>query len=79
MKLALFGAGKIRRSFMMAQVPFAAMRFKATGADGKMFPEDIRFHKELENKGIEGILRDVCGFSDDRRGLRLLTVCKKLF
>jgi len=49
----------------MAQVLFAALRFKATGADGKMFPNDVIFHKELENNGIESVLKNICGFADE--------------
>jgi len=51
---------------MIIQVFAAALHFKATGADGQMFPADADFHMEFKNKGIEGILRDVCGFTDDR-------------
>ena len=48
----------------IAKVLLAALCFKATGADGNMFPDDVLFHRELEEKGIEGVLKNVCGFSD---------------
>jgi len=50
---------------MLAQVLAAALHFKATGPDGKMFPDEINFHREVEEKGIEGVLKNVCGFTDN--------------
>ena len=47
------------------QVLSAALRFKCTGPDGKMFPSDIDFHRELAEEGRERALRRVCGFSDN--------------
>ena len=46
------------------QVFVAAFQFRATGQDGKMFPDDIQFHWELKNNGIENVFRNVCGFTN---------------
>lgn len=43
----------------------AALRFRAAGADGNMFPSDIEFHAELENRGTRHILQNICGFSGE--------------
>jgi len=51
------------------QVLSAALQFKATGYDGKMYPSDIKFHRELETKGREKVLRRVCGFRDGETDL----------
>ena len=51
------------------QVLSAALQFKATAPDGNMFPSDIAFHKELEEKGAQKILEQVCGFTDAEKEL----------
>ena len=48
----------------LIQVLSAALQFKATDPDGKMFHADIDFHRELEEKGKKEILQRVCGFTD---------------
>jgi len=48
----------------MIQMLSAALQFKATGADGKMFHSDIDFHKELDEKGRKEVLQRVCEFTD---------------
>ena len=50
------------------QVLSAAIRFKCTGPDGKMFPSDVDFHRELEKEGKKKVLQRVCGFSDAESG-----------
>ena len=46
------------------QVLSAALQFKATAPDGKMFHTDIDFHRELDEKGRKKLLQHVCGFTD---------------
>ena len=48
----------------IVQTLSAALQFKATGPDGKMFPSDIDFHNELEKEGKRKILQQVCGITD---------------
>ena len=45
----------------IAQVLAAALHFKAAGPDGKMFPNDVVFHTEMENNGVKFMLENVCG------------------
>ena len=44
------------------QVLMAALQFKCTGPDGKMFASDIDFHNELAREGRQKILKRICGF-----------------
>ena len=48
----------------IAAVLAAAIRFKCTGPDGKMYPSDIDFHRELAQAGRQKTLQRVCGLSD---------------
>jgi len=48
----------------MLQVLSAALQFKAVDHDGNMYPSDIDFQRELEEKGIKETLQQVCGFTD---------------
>lgn len=43
------------------QVLSAALQFKCVGPDGKMFPSDVDFHRELAQEGRESVLQRVCG------------------
>ena len=51
------------------QVLLAALRFKCTGPDGKMFSSDVDFHHELEKEGQRNVLQRVCGFTDSNYDL----------
>ena len=48
----------------ITEVLKAAFKFKATGADGSMYPSDNDFHSELNEKGIRHILQKVCGLTN---------------
>ena len=48
----------------IVQALSAALQFKATAPDGKMFPSDIDFHKELAEKNRKEVIQRVCGLSD---------------
>ena len=48
----------------IASVLQAALHFKAKDAAGMMFPDDIRFHEEMERKGAEMMLKEVCGLNE---------------
>lgn len=48
---------------MILKVLGAALQFKATDANSRMFPSDAAFHVELEEKGVRYILQEVCGLS----------------
>ena len=48
----------------IVQVLSAALQFKATGSDAKMFPSDIDFHKDLAEKNRKEVIQRVCGLSD---------------
>ena len=52
-------------------VLLVALRFKCIGSDGKMFPSDIDFHRELEKEGEKKVLQRVCGFTDAENELYL--------
>ena len=45
------------------QVLSAALQFKCTGPDGKMFPSDIDFHHELAREGREKFVQHICGIN----------------
>jgi len=45
----------------IAQALLLALKFNTTDHEGKMHPEDIRFHKLLEENGREWVLRNICG------------------
>ena len=45
----------------IASVLQAAFYFKAKDARGNMFPEDILFHNELNRKGADTMLYEICG------------------
>jgi hypothetical protein len=38
-----------------------AFRFKGADPGGAMLPADVKFHAELEAKGLEGMLAGLCG------------------
>ena len=46
---------------LIQQVLLAALQFRCTGPDGKMFPSDIDFHNELKKEGERKLLQRVCG------------------
>lgn len=48
----------------MIRVLKASLHFNARDAKGNMFPDDVRFHEMLEEKGAEIVLKDVCGLDD---------------
>ncbi|MGB3194631.1 MAG: hypothetical protein WBC39_05005, partial [Phycisphaerae bacterium] len=43
----------------------AALRFKAVGPDGRMLPRDEEFHRLLEARGPEAVLREVSGLDPE--------------
>ena len=44
---------------LILEVLQAALRFKCKSPDGKMFPSDIEFHKELKKTGRKNFLQDI--------------------
>jgi len=45
----------------IARAVAAALRFKAVGPDGRILPRDEEFHRLLEARGLEAVLREVSG------------------
>ncbi|MGB2796246.1 MAG: mannitol-1-phosphate 5-dehydrogenase [Phycisphaerae bacterium] len=49
----------------IARAVAAALRFKAVGPDGRMLPRDEEFHRLLEARGPEAVLREVSGLDPE--------------
>jgi Mannitol-1-phosphate/altronate dehydrogenases len=49
---------------MILKVLASALRFKATGIDGKMYPADMEFHGRLKEYGTLYVFEKVCGFTE---------------
>ncbi|WP_286832501.1 MULTISPECIES: hypothetical protein [unclassified Proteiniphilum] len=54
----------------------SALRFKATDINGKMYPPDIEFHKELKEHGVFNTLEKICGLTEGEAMLFLNQINK---
>lgn len=60
----------------VCRVIAAALCFKAKDESGNLFPDDEDFHKELNNKGINFMLADVCGLDEEKDSKEIKLIIK---
>ncbi len=60
----------------VCRVIAAALCFKAKDEAGNLFPDDEEFHNELNNKGINFILAEVCGLNAEKDSKEIKLIIK---